>query len=300
MLEFNESLEVDRLQSALTRQFLIPVLPALEAMFLELRAETDRTLNAETGAKYGQAYPYGYCMEITEDVLRRLSGMMNRPVSVGDRALSAFVRRGGRVNSIWGVLRDRYFQNAIKVGSLYIDVANDTVDIRKPKIEILPIAKSGLELVRDAAHYARIGESYWQAKFYANTALPELAPYFPMIVRHPKGYLQLASRNMYMVRLFARNGFDLAQAWLLEGPRLSDAAVGRLRAACPGPSVGDATGLDAALEACRRERRRKRVLDGGAIANLLASFDRVPWVKEPEVGSANAHPDVSVSLNTIQ
>lgn len=295
MLDFTESLEVDRLQAALTRQFLVPALPVLEAMFLELRAETDQALSAAPDGGYDKPYPKGRCMEITGDVLGRLQGRLARPVSPGEKALSAFIKRGGRINSMWGILRERYFQNAIQLGALYVDVANDTVDIRKPKVEILPVADSGMALVRDAADFARIGECYWDTTFYANTALPALAPYFPMIMLHPKGYLLLASRNAFMVRLFARNGFRLAEQWLHEGPRLSEASVEALRAVCPPDLLGD-LGPDAALAACQRARAGKRALNGASIANLFAAFDRIPPVKAPVEDVANARSATSVVI----
>lgn len=296
MLDFTESLEVDRLQAALTRQFLIPALPALEAMFQALRAQTDQALSAQTGGGYDKPYPYGRCMEITADVLSRLQQRVGRPASAGEKALNAFIKRGGRINSMWGVLRERYFQNAIQLGALYVDVANDTVDIRKPKVEILPLAESGMALVQDAAHFARIGESYWDASFYANTALPELAPYFPMILLHPRGYLLLASRNAFMVRLFARNGFRLAEQWLNEGPRLPDGAVETLRGTCPPDLLGNDLGPDAALNACRRARLQKPRLNEAAMANLFAVFDRIPPVKAPAEDIANARPATSVIM----
>ncbi|ATC32671.1 hypothetical protein CA606_10110 [Caulobacter vibrioides] len=279
MFAFPASLEADRLQTALTRRFLTPALSALEDLFLELRAESDFTLPSSLVGRYAKPYPGGCCSEITADVLRRLCVRVSagRQGSAGERALIAFVKQGGRINSVWGVLRDRYFQNALQVGGLYVDVANDTVDPNKPKVEILPMPESGLVLVRDGSHFARIGESYWNARLYTNTALPALAPHFPMILVWPTGVCQLAARNTYMVQLFARDGFRPAEQWLREGAPAPLWVVDTMRQVSPPDLLGDTPpGLEAALAACQRLRRTRMVVDERKMEALLGIFDRTP------------------------
>ena len=45
----------------------------------------------------------------------------------GRRALRAFLRAGGTLRRVWGDLRGQFFQNAFQLGTLYLDVANDSV-----------------------------------------------------------------------------------------------------------------------------------------------------------------------------
>jgi hypothetical protein len=280
---YSRLFEVDRLQSALTRRFLIPVLPALEEFFLALRAESDKALAPGAGKIYGKPYPYGFCLEITLDVIDRIRVRERWPGGRGARALAAFLRHGGRLTRVWGVLRDSFFQNAIQLGSLYVDVSNDTVDVRKPKVEILPFGDSGLVSVRDGDHFARIGRRYWRTRFYANTALPSLAPVFPMIGVSPAGRVSLHSNLTHMVRLFSADGFRLAEAWLRDGPLPPNQAVRALRAACPQDILkGDPdVGLEASLEACRRERAVRRSRAEASLLRLRALFDRVPQGQIP-------------------
>jgi hypothetical protein len=275
MREFD--LGADRLQSALTRRFLLPALPALEAMFLAQRAETDQAL-AAAGERYGRPYPYGMCLEITSDVLARLNGLPARARSAGERALKAFFANGGQGRMVWGVLRDRYFQNAIQLGSLYVDVSNDTVDVNKAKVEIMPMPESGLALVRDAAHFARIAESYWNMRLYANSALPALAPAFPMIVADRDGRVQMQTKTVYMMRLLGGDGFRLAQRWLLEGPPAPAAVIHALRSACPPDLLAESPsiGVGEAVRACERLRAAGTVVDEAWIARMQAAFDRAP------------------------
>lgn len=282
MREFD--LAADRLQSALTRRFLIPALPALEAMFVALRAETDRALAVQPGGRYGKPYPYGMCLEITTDVLARLNGRPARPRTAGERALKAFFTHGGKGRMVWGVLRDRYFQNAIQLGALYVDVSNDTVDVRKAKVEILPMRDSGLALVRDGAHFARIAADYWNMSIYSNTAFPALAPAFPMIAVDRAGRLQIQSKTGYMMRLFAADGFRLAERWLREGPPAPMAAIRALRAACPQDLLAEnpTVGLDEAIRSCERLRADGIAPDEAWAATMQARFDRAPIARIAE------------------
>ena len=290
MSQFSEDLDADRFQAALTRRFLQPALAGLERTLLDVRAETDRALQSTAAARYGHPYPYGYCAEITLDVMRRLRTRLSRPRSAGERALKTFLSQGGEGRMVWGVLRDRYFQNAIQFGSLYVDVSNDTVDINKPKVEILPMREAGLEPVRDTAHFVRIGEAYWGGRLYANTALPSLAPVFPMILVDHRGGVQLQARNSRMIDLFAADGFRRAELWLAEGPGPPLEAVAALRAACSNGLLAEnaVPGVGASLEACRRMRAAALVLDEAWMLRMFALYDRAPSARLGDVSGAVA------------
>lgn len=276
-----EALESNRLQTALTRRFLLPVLPELETLFLAMRAETDREMAANAFARRDKAYPYGYCLEITQDVVTNLRARNARARSSAARALSAFLKHGGVATMVWGVLRDRYFQNAIQLGSLYVDVANDSVDPLKPKVEILPMAESGLELVRDIPHFARIAERYWGVRCYANTALPALAPLFPVIIVDPDQRVLLQSKTGYMMRLLASDRFQKSERWLSAAPEPPLAVVQGVRNNCPADilAANPAATREASLEACRALRGRAASLDAAWIDRMGEMFDRVPQIR---------------------
>lgn len=285
-----DPLEANRLQAALTRRFLLPVLPELETLFLAMRAETDREMAADAVARRGKAYPYGYCLEITEDIVTNLRARNARARNAAARALSAFLKHGGVGTVVWGVLRDRYFQNAIQLGSLYVDVANDSVDPLKPKVEILPMAESGLELVRDIPHFARIAERYWGVRCYANTALPALAPLFPVIIVDPAQRVLLQSKTGYMMRLLASDRFRKSERWLGTAPEPPLEVVQGVREHCPADilAANPAATREASLEACRALRGRAASLDGAWIDRMGAMFDRVPQIRVLNLPSAPA------------
>ena len=281
MLKPPEDLVPDRLQTALTKRFLLPALPAVEAALLEIRAETDKALAPGAVARRDKAYPYGYCHEITVDVIGRLRRAAARRRSPGERALDAFFRHGGRGTLIWGALRGLYLQNAIQFGPLYVDVSNDTVDVNKAKVEILPMAESGFELLRDAAHFAQITELYWGVRTYANTVLPALAPLFPMLIVDREERVLLQSKTGYMMRLFGTDGFRRAERWLREGPPAPAEIERELRVHCPEEilAASPATGVEAAVSACRELREARTKIDEAWVSRMAADFDRVPMIQ---------------------
>jgi hypothetical protein len=247
---------VDRRAAYLTGHFLLPAAGHLGELFLELRNETDRSLPDRGSARYGRPYPYGYCREITIDVMDRLAAAVQVPRSRGARAINAYLRSGGEIRRVWGALRDRYFQNAIQFGSLYVDVSNDTVDRFKPKIEILPMRDCGLAAIEDAWHFARIAETYWGMRAYANHAMPSLAPVMPIIGLLPGGRVHLESSSSYMVGLFRLDGYRRAVDWLEKGPPPPACVVEALRRRHPAALSGDdaAAGADAAIRSCTAAR----------------------------------------------
>lgn len=251
-----EPAPVTRRDAALTARFLLPAAEVLEELFLDLRAETDRELGPGMALRYGKPYPLGCCREITQDVLERLGVALAKPDYSGARALRAFLAAGGAGRCVWGVLRSRYFQTALQFGGLYVDVANDTVTVTKPKVEILPLEEAGLEAVRGAQHFAEIANTYWGMRIFANHALPSLAPLLPMLGVAPGQAPVLHSATKYMTELFRRDEFSLSEAWLAEGPVPPAEMVEALRPRCPEDLLvaNSHTGARAAAGACQSAR----------------------------------------------
>ena len=263
---------VDDRQAALTARHLGGDGSALHGYFMALRAESDRALAGLPPAA-GKPYPYGRCEEITRDLFTRLFQRLAQPAGPVERALRAFVEEGGVLRSVWGVLRGQYFQNALQIGALYVDVSNDTVVVTKPKVEILPIGSSGLVPVRDLDHFRQTAERYWGATLYANHLAPTLAPLLPILSVSP-GRLApgLQSACDYMIALMCRDRFRDAERWLETAP----APPVEFAAACLSTIPADLRPLTAqprleAVAACRRAReaacwadrdwRTARVLD---------------------------------------
>lgn len=217
----NEPRLVDKtVQQALTNQFLMPSVCELTALFLGLRQALDTELSQVNVMKQGKAYPIGQCLEISQAVSQRLPYLdpstLKPDAAHGLLALRSFIRHGGEVRQVWGDLRGEYFQNALMVGGLYVDVANDTVDPRKPPVEVLPFAEARLTPIRDYHHFSRVAMSYWQARLYPNHLVPALAPYFPLVSITAYGLVQFQSACNYMIALTEEGSFYPSEA-VLEG-----------------------------------------------------------------------------------
>lgn len=245
-------------QQRLTARHLQGRIPELETYLYALRREIDGELRGTT-PPYRKPYPYGCCLEISQAFERKLHAAVASEASrPGLDAIRAFKREGGYVGSVWGALRDRYFQNAFQFGSLYVDVSNDTVDVRKPAIEILPMAESGLLNVSNVAHFVRIARAYWEGEYYVNDVWPALAPIAPVVMVVPDLQLvRFPTSSDYMVGLQRRDRYQAAEAYLAEGPALPAAAREALLARlAPRRRVADARqGRALARAACASLRR---------------------------------------------
>ncbi|CAN7439005.1 hypothetical protein LJR219_002858 [Phenylobacterium sp. LjRoot219] len=252
-------------QQALTEQFLAPELASLEALLLGLRADIDPVLQRERPHRGAKPYPSGQCLGITAAVQRRLStvdpAQLPPPAARGYAALAAFARSGGVIRRVWGDLRGRYFQTALVVGALYVDVANDTVVATKPKVEILPFTEAGFSPIADYGHYARIADSYWGGETLPNHLLPDLAPYLPVLRIDPAGRVNLAASTRYMLGLTLANRFSPSETALSAPPlaatRFSLLAAALQRAGIQ-PAPDAAHGRNQALACCQRYRAEGR------------------------------------------
>jgi len=145
----------------LTKKYLVQKIKELQADMLRLRAAFDRCFDV-AATKHDKVYPEGFCQEITLGVKTIMEQELSSARTPGMLALRDFVMNGGLAKRIWGNLRNQYFQNAFQFGSLYVDVANDTVVITKPKVEIMPLSKARMFPIADYDGYADLAEKYWK------------------------------------------------------------------------------------------------------------------------------------------
>ena len=202
----------------LTDKYLQPALPEIEAFLLEMRQLVDADLSKRSLQKYGKPYPLSSCLEISKAMQTLVqtvdANQLSGSVLAGYLALRRFLSAGGEMRRIWGDLRGSYFQNAFQIGTLYVDVANDTVVASKPKVEILPFEASGLVAIKDYSHFGRIAESYWEATAWPNHVVPELAPFFPLLIETQGGGFELRDMGGYMMGLNLNRAFGPAEAYL--------------------------------------------------------------------------------------
>lgn len=211
-------------QTALSERHLLSALPEIEAFFLAVRTHADVALERAQPVKLGKTYPLGQCLEISLAVMRLLeqSDLSALPLSdaavAGQAAFAAFRKAGGAFRLVWGDLRGEFFQNAFQLGTLYLDVSNDTVTRTKPKVEILPFEQSRLVPVADYRHFAKISSQYWKHRVYPNHVLPELAPYCPLIHLAPDGTVSIKDCSEYMVGMTRAGRFAPSEDVLADQP----------------------------------------------------------------------------------
>ncbi len=170
-------------QEAPTRRCLLPRIDAILARLAAHRAAVDEGfekrragLSAQATATAGEAplanYPIGFCSVIRDQVFDRL---------LADREFHALIGPDVVFKKIFVLLKGRYFQNALQLGNLYIDVANDTVFVEKPKLEWARIEDVRHENADDWPAVAAVGRRYYEVELYPNLLFPlafPAAPYF--------------------------------------------------------------------------------------------------------------------------
>lgn len=205
-------------QVKLTKKYLLPRVKELQVDMMRLRAAFDQSYDVTT-VRYGKTYPEGFCQEITLGVKTIMEKELSAPKTPGLTALRDFAVHGGLAKRIWGNLRNQYFQNAFQFGSLYVDVANDTVNIAKPKVEILPLAKARMFPIADYDGYADLAEKYWKGQVYPNRIMPDLAVMFPLFLITPDGKIGLHANYQTILYRNMQFDFTLAEKFLFKNKR---------------------------------------------------------------------------------
>lgn len=302
-------------QAALTALYLQPVLPELEVALLAVRRQVDDELQPLQPVKLGKPYPLGQCLEIALAVQTRLrtvdESSLPTNAAQGLRALRTFQRAGGDFRQVWGDLRGQYFQNAFQVGTLYIDVANDTVTSTKPKVEILPFDQANFSPVRDFAHFGKIARSYWQHQMYPNHVLPTLAPHCPLIHVTECGQVHMHEATQYMLAMTRSHGFAPSEVALREAPMPAE-VFDQVRRALQGGgyhlAASPEQGRQLALQHCRTQRAKRwhqeprrvsQVIHDVQKINLqLARWHRVNASTDKSTSKQNPMPTLNIDNQT--
>ncbi len=166
-------------QESLTTSLLRPALPEIVDTLGRLRRQTDAWI-AQSAAP--PSYPIGFCAVIRDRVFDGL---------LGDPRVQRLIAAGLVLKKVFVILKDRYFQNAMQFGNLYIDVANDTVDPSKPWLEWMDVRDVVFENVGELSTLIRVAESYHRCRAFPNLHFPLLAPVVPLLSVAEDGRLGL-------------------------------------------------------------------------------------------------------------
>lgn len=192
----------------LDNNFSSEQLTLLCADLAQLRLIADLTLAPTMPYFAEKPYPIGRCKEIRDEVFTLLQAQLPHTNKPGLSLLKGLIAQGNPLQKAWGSLRDEYFQNAFIIGPWYIDVANDTVNANKPRIEILSLATSNFTSIKDFDQFVKIARSYWKVEVYRNDVCPALAPYMPLLCVGTSGTSWLGAANDDMLNVAINSNFE--------------------------------------------------------------------------------------------
>jgi hypothetical protein len=191
-------------QEKATQEWIVPHAQEIVADAEDIRKKVDAILLKRLDLKnqlrlHNEVYPEGMCNFIVSEFSYLMKGeLLNRDYR-GMQAVKNFVRAGGLIQPFWGVDKDMYFQNAIQLGTSILDVANDTVDRKKPPVVFYPDStEAPLKNIESMAQFADIAEKYWRVDVYPNIYLPWFAPAFPMLFIRRSNYDGKAADNLML------------------------------------------------------------------------------------------------------
>ena len=231
---------IDPAQARVTQRVLLPQIDAILDRLRFHRAEVDRAYETQrralppgssgaVGEASLAAYPVGFCEQIRNKVWAR---------AMADSAFQHLIGRETVVKRVFILLKEQYFQNAVQLGNLYVDVANDTVWVDKPKLDWAPIGEVAYENVDTWPRFAAVARRYLQVDLFPNRLFPLAFPAAPFFAIRPSGRLDLFFAQDIIFRKDLADGMRRA-SWTgcelptVYGERLRRACGGNLMAAFP-------------------------------------------------------------------
>ena len=127
-------------------------------------------------------YPIGFCQSIRDGLFDQFIQLEN---------IKQLKQQGVIVKKVYIILDDRYFQNAIQLGNLLIDVANDTANPNEARIYYKAFDEITYSNFYSYDKYFRIAEKYLNLKFYPNRLLPQISDIYPVFSLSADGICSL-------------------------------------------------------------------------------------------------------------
>ena len=122
---------------------------------------------------------------------------------------------------------DEALQAAAQIGHLWCDLSNDTVDPRRPAVEVCRLADARFEEIPSFELFARVAALYWDEEAYPNHLFPEIAAVLPVILVDRHGRMRLPAPKTLLPRNIWLD-YALAEAFLGSGDFASRTLPGHL------------------------------------------------------------------------
>ena len=205
-------------QERLTKERLIPAMPAILERLKQHRAAVDEVHEGrrrkeqprDEGKQIGLSlakYPIGFCRHIRDEVWDR---------ALHDPEFLELVGPEVRVSRVFILLKGQFFQNAVQMGNLYVDVANDTVWVHKPKLEWARLADVDYRNVETWAQFAEVARRYLKVELYPNLLFPLAFPIAPFFAIRSNGRMDLLLAQDILFWKDVADGMPRARALLAD------------------------------------------------------------------------------------
>jgi hypothetical protein len=194
-LAFSLDVVEDATQKSLTQAVVMPKIEQIMRDLSLMRDKFDHAfyqkhkheIKTRTQKKiYGNTdvldYPIGFCQLIRD-------GLFDQFIQL--EVIKQLIQQGVICKKVYLILDDRYFQNAIQLGHLLIDVANDTANPTEARIYYKPLDDINYSNFNAYEKYFKIAEKYLNLKFYPNRLLPQISDIYPVFALSADGICSL-------------------------------------------------------------------------------------------------------------
>jgi hypothetical protein len=175
-------------------------LERLKKILIEYREKADKKLSWKD-FWYETKYPIWHCWEIRDSILELLKQNIT-------------FTNWLEFKKIYWSQNWQYFQNAIQIWDVILDVANDTVESNSEKIIISRISEKLIENISNYHDYCEIAEKYWWYKIIPNIYLDKVKYKYPFFFQRKDWVIYLPDFIDFINSKDEKNNFLLAKDFL--------------------------------------------------------------------------------------
>jgi hypothetical protein len=151
-------------------------LPLVDIVQIQTWVEEEKRKSEQTNP-----FPKGYCFHITS-IFEKYLRLKVKTEEIWIITFKDYLAKGGFFRKVWGVDKNQYFQTAMQIGPIILDVSYNTVNLIQAKVEWQVLGHNCIfREVKDLEDYLSIKSSYQGIDSYWNTVFPEIKEEYPII-----------------------------------------------------------------------------------------------------------------------
>jgi len=195
-------------QSGLTDKYLKTEVDDLSKYFLELREEYDKSRKAQVESSYKEG---------TKAIRDHIYDTLHEA-----KALEHWEKKGLAFKKTTLIVKEKFHQSGLQLGTLCFDVANDVTNNCKEKVLATPWKKLSYDVPDTFDKFFETAKKQFNVAIFPNTLFPMIAPLYPVFSIDETGEITLMEDQYYVAQKSVRSSYLPVNKFLTKSPLMKN------------------------------------------------------------------------------